>query len=515
MIAASIMELSTGFDLVNSASLSIQRFSGGLPLFLFKAGIFSGKIWYLFLMTVLISFTSIASHFISTGLVADLEIASIIGDAVIGQAAYSLNFTKVILLNDYEPDFTTYMPSLYPAFGEYAEPSTNSVGIDDTGPTIRAILPISSPTTRTTMSNYTGFSTVLNSHVICIKPAVKNITFVGGGGPFQIDPLYLTGSVSVGTSIPPGLIFYNSSGMNNIPNPLNYVNFTCSFAKLIQSTSSDWPISMCIAGNAFGSPNITGGGSDGAGRLGILGLRSSSLLNERLGLDQLSYVMLNYSGTLPASYGRKVNTNWTDISSNQSSWLTLKQPSDFAPSLDSISISYCFPNFAAIDVNITISSSSERTEPVLRSGKTPSQALDTSEVLPQLGANGQNLTFAGRGILKLEYSSAWTDVLPPSDDTAAGSSWVQALPGTYGFGMTLGADVSAPDMTTWALCTNCGVSVQSKDTNTTAISAALSSIFQSSVKASGSTARALQAMLTVVNMMQYYDRSVLTIFWFP
>lgn len=509
MIAASIMELSMGFGIFNSASLSIQRFSGGLPLFLFKSGVFSCKIWYLFIMTIFISITSTASHFISTGLVADLSIAPIIGDTIPGRLAYSLNFTKSVQLSNYAPDYTTYTPSLFPTFGEYTIPITAVPGIDDTGPTARAILPISDPITRTTMSNYTGFGTVLNSHVVCIKPAVQDITFVAGGGELQSDPLYVTGSISIGASIPPGLTFYNWSQLAPVPNPTNFVNFTCSFAKNLVQGATDWPMSMCIAGNYRGNPNITGGGSDGASRLPIIGLRSTSMLNEVLGFDQLSYVLLNYSGSLPASRGRKLNSDWFDTSSNDSSWLTLKpQNQSYAPTLDSISLSYCFPNFAAIDTDITMASVTNRTEPVLRSGNTVNQALNATLVLPQLSADGRSLSLSERGLLALKFSPNWTQVFPTEQNagTASTSSWVQALDGTYGFGMA-SSNIAGVDMTTWALCTNCGISPQSAtDTNTTGISAALSSIFQSSLKASGSTAKAMQAMLTVLNMMQYYDR---------
>ncbi len=238
------MELSNGFSLVHSASLSIQRFSPSLPIFLLKSGVFKWRIWYLLLITVLLSITSISSHFISTGLVADLGIAPIFGDAIDGQAVYSLNSSKLILLGQYEADFTTSMPSVFPAFGEYSEPFKNAQNIDDTGPIVRAFLPISSATTRQTLSNYTGFGTLLNSRVVCLQPSIQNLTLVSGGGLGEADHPYLTGSISIG----------------------------------------------------------------------------SSLLNERLLDDPLSYVLVNYSGSLPPGDGLKLSTNWTNIASNESSW---------------------------------------------------------------------------------------------------------------------------------------------------------------------------------------------------
>lgn len=81
MIAGSLMELSNGFNLVHSASISIRRYNGGMPVLLLHSGIFDRRTWYLFTITILLSSTTIASYFLSTGLVSDLGIAPIIGDA--------------------------------------------------------------------------------------------------------------------------------------------------------------------------------------------------------------------------------------------------------------------------------------------------------------------------------------------------------------------------------------------------------------------------------------------------
>jgi hypothetical protein len=509
MIIAAIMELSQGFSLFHSASLSIQRFSPSLPIFLLKGGIFSYRIWYLLVMTIALSITSMASHFISTGLVADLQIAPIIGNAVNGQAAFSLNSTKATLIGQYEADFTTLMPPIYPTFGEYSEASNNTDPlVDDTGPVLRAILPISSPTTRQTISNYTGYGTLLNSRVVCVKPALQSLMMVAGGGEIGIDPPYLTGLISLGTTVPEGVTFYNASianNGNNVPGPMKYISFTCAMA-ITASKSDDWPITMCVAGNRYGNPNVTGGGSDGNGRTLILGTRAESLLQENLLFDPLSYVLVNYTGQLPPGYNHLINTNWTDISSNTSSWGTYQPPTKYSPNLKSISVSYCFTNFAALDTNVTVSSPVNRTEPVLKSRDGNTVTLNATEVLRQLGADGSNSTLADRGLFSLKQNSNWSSL--QMIQSVDGSSALRALDGTYGFGMLVGATFLYPSTTSWAMCTNCGKSVMNIDTNTTGISSALSSIFQSSLKQSGSAAKALQAIFTTISMMQYYDRLV-------
>ncbi|PVH84381.1 hypothetical protein DL98DRAFT_611049 [Cadophora sp. DSE1049] len=504
MIAGSIMELS-GFNWLHAASLSIQRFSGGHPYHLMKNGIFNGRIWYLLATTALLTLTTIASHLISTGLVSDLQITTMFGDPVVGEAAYSLNFTKTALLSGNEPDLTQNMPSTYAAFGEFSEDFVQSDGVDDTGPTVRAFLPITSPTIRQTLSNYTGLGTILNSHVVCIKPQIKDVVIGASQGSISSNALFLTGSVSLGSSIPPGLSFFKYPWINNLSQPFNWVNFSCSLA--VTQTTNDWPISMCTAGNGYGDLKATedNTGADG-GRHGILGLRATSLLHEDLLFDPLSYIVVNYSRYLLPSE-MKANITWTDISLNDSSWRALRNMDTNPIFPQTVSISYCFTDFGSVDTNITVHSSTNRTEPVLQSLQN-TLALDARQVLLQLGADGSNRSLSERGVLSLQHSTTWSTIFPDEDNaaTAAGSTWVQALDGSYGFGMLPSGTPSSPIKTTWALCTNCGYSARSINSDATSISAALGSIFQSSIRASGSTAKALQAILTIVNMMQYYER---------
>jgi hypothetical protein len=262
MVAASILELSTGFGLSKSAALSIRRFNGGQPFMLLRGGMFKGDVWPLHILVILLTITTIVSQFTSTGLVTDLGLAPIFGLAVPGQATYSANFSRMLLIEDYEPDYTTHMPSIYLTFAEYSEPAEDWPSVDDTGPTVRAILPISTPSIRENMSNFTGFGTLLNSHVVCMTPTIKNVTLFNGAGEEQLDHPYIRGSVSIGGPLPPGITFVNYTGKSAIANPSNWVNFTC-FLVTARPDNSDWSISMCVAGNYFGNPNITGGGSDG------------------------------------------------------------------------------------------------------------------------------------------------------------------------------------------------------------------------------------------------------------
>jgi hypothetical protein len=268
MIAGSIMEL-YGFNLPRSAALSIMRYNGGQPYMLLRNGNFKRHSWFLFTVTIFVSITTIGSQFTSTGLVADLEIAAIFGDPKIAQIAYGYNASKAHQLDLYEPDFTNLMPSVYSTFGEYSETPNKTPGLDDTGNSLRALLPISSATERQTMSNYTGSGIVLNSHAVCLKPLFENLMLVSGAGPTGHDPIYLTGTLSIWASLPPGLTFFSFGDGYGCPDPLAPLNFSCQLA-VPNPQTGDWPLSMCIAGNAFGNPNVTNGGGDEGGRAGKL-----------------------------------------------------------------------------------------------------------------------------------------------------------------------------------------------------------------------------------------------------
>jgi hypothetical protein len=520
MLAAIIME-TLGFSLKQSPFLSIQRSNGGLPFNLLGRRYFLGHAKVISFLTILLSFTTIAAYLTSTALIADFKVISTPGYPVDGQTLYSIS--DMALLGD-EPVYTSYRPANFPAFAEYSEPAvvnSSEQETDDTGPTLRAILPISSTSTRESLSNYSGYATLLNSHIVCVKPLIQNLTFESrqeyGGARFK--PL-ISGRISLG-KVPSGIMFDPDAAgdfVTQLPyvstprGPTQPITFICQLApsRLIPD---EWPISMCVAGNRL---NYTNYFLD-EGRLNILGTRATSLLNEVILLDPLSYVMVNYSGVPPQSNSnlttfRIDGNNWTEIEGDSPTWRTFEVPSTY-PSFTSISISYCFSHFVGIDAAISANSSTPRIEPKLSKSNT-SYALDASQVVRQLGADGVKRSLNDRGILSLQWSSFW------SAGTATATT--TGLDGTYGFGMQAnsftppflgppldihsyisdyeGSSVSA----TWGLCTNCMNNIT--DDNTFGIHSALSSIFQTSIINSGSVATALQALFTVVNMMQYYDR---------
>jgi hypothetical protein len=101
--------------------------------------------------------------------------------------------------------------------------------------------------------------------------------------------------------------------------------------------------------------------------------------------------------------------------------------------LKSVSLTYCFTNFAAFDANVSISSPTVSTEPVLKAPNTAGLALQSDEVLRQVGGDGTQTSLPERGVLSLEKSDTWPHFVLGLDD-----NFTQALGGTYGFGMIQG-----------------------------------------------------------------------------
>jgi hypothetical protein len=163
MIAAALIEWS-GFRLIHSATLSIQRSKGGQPVGLLTAGVFRPKSRFPLVMAIILSITSLSSTFISTALVADLGLRLTAGQSTATNIAYSLDIEKATSLAEGEAlGYPSQLAVNFPTFAEYKYPISHREGIDNTGLLVRALFPISSGPTREILSNYTGPGTLMSS----------------------------------------------------------------------------------------------------------------------------------------------------------------------------------------------------------------------------------------------------------------------------------------------------------------------------------------------------------------
>ena len=83
-------------------------------------------------------------------------------------------------------DGTQYIstkPFVFPAFAEYPQSGvpTSLDGVRDTGPSIRAFLPINLEADRDRTMNYSGAAAVVDARVVCMRPVLTNLSISGNG----------------------------------------------------------------------------------------------------------------------------------------------------------------------------------------------------------------------------------------------------------------------------------------------------------------------------------------------
>ncbi|KAF3914950.1 hypothetical protein ABW20_dc0109741 [Dactylellina cionopaga] len=84
-------------------------------------------------------------------------------------------------------------PLIFPSFAEYSEASPAIPGVDDTGVTIRAFIPLSGSEERSRLWTYKGKAVVWDARVVCQKPKVSNFKIIYDKA--SNDPFAITGNI--------------------------------------------------------------------------------------------------------------------------------------------------------------------------------------------------------------------------------------------------------------------------------------------------------------------------------
>ncbi|KAJ1323944.1 hypothetical protein MN608_11201 [Microdochium nivale] len=170
-----------GVKLVNAPGFSIARYSNGGPigaLSLFWSGLARRGSWLLALLFVT-ALTSTASQFTSTLLLWDVERSSIVERPLSysGKAGFRYDSwldNNMASLAYQGRNYWTGQVASIPAFAEWSKPpEVQSEHIVDTGPSLRAFLPIGSPDLRSRMLSYSGPGAVFDTRVVCSRPRLK------------------------------------------------------------------------------------------------------------------------------------------------------------------------------------------------------------------------------------------------------------------------------------------------------------------------------------------------------
>lgn len=184
---ASIAVEKHGVPLESVARFSIARFINNGPLFFFRA-IFE-RFTFNATLRLLVAFhlcVTLASQFTSTLLVSDLASGDVIGLPETFVGAYDLGSQLKIVgtLESEAGSGTPWERAPYSSetFAKYHEPLKSADNVDDTGPTIRAFLPLQLQRDRERIQSMTGMAHVLDARVVCIRPKVSNVHGCTVGG---------------------------------------------------------------------------------------------------------------------------------------------------------------------------------------------------------------------------------------------------------------------------------------------------------------------------------------------
>ena len=225
-----------GVPLEKVAQASIARYTGSVLPFALR-GMYVVP-WSIFTILLPVQVAiGVTSQFSSTLLFSDITLDTIRGfpnDLVV-----SYDFSPELNVGgrtERRPDQGgtiknrwSFSPTSFETFAEHAEPDKRVVadGVDDTGPVVRAFLPIDSEQTRSVIQEYRGTARLFDARVMCVRPGFTKFSIarddMSGDGKLT-QPMY-KGSGFVQSKDIPNL--YGIGGNATVE-----FQFACSLAPL-------------------------------------------------------------------------------------------------------------------------------------------------------------------------------------------------------------------------------------------------------------------------------------------
>jgi hypothetical protein len=201
MIASIAMECH-GVPLKHLASVSVVCFSNsGQPPALWNL-LFHRHFFKWPPLPILVTFCwamFIATQFTSTLLLSDLGQGPV-GGVPFGVNASGLTFASFYIDGKVNPtapvfsnaEYWTGSLSAFETFAEYSRLPSPIDGLDDTGLTLRAFLPIGDQKSRETLENFNGTASVFDLSIACARPTLLNLNTCGNNtitlcGNFTLD----------------------------------------------------------------------------------------------------------------------------------------------------------------------------------------------------------------------------------------------------------------------------------------------------------------------------------------
>ena len=451
-------------------------------------------------MILLLCLTTTLLQFSSTALLSDLRLGQLPSLPSIRNATYDFVYTHDGSGTDpaiYHFSGYTYPiqlrtstwlrpPPAFPAFAEYSQPVSSPEGVDDTGVLLRAFLPFADAQSRETVRNYSGKATVLDSRVSCQRPQLSHIslgansTYVGRiAGKFapsypQADRLWTPG-----------------------PLPFSCSTFLAEDALTICQIDYLSPFFDSYADNGGVLSEFWNSTHN----------ETRSVLETGVPLWSLPMLVIQAHNISQQTMSDKVLGTedagaWTNIITSGQSWR----------------ISACYSAFTTADLHVNMFSDKNRTEPIVH-WNAQRGYFTLPDVHEQLGdAQAGHSSAESRGILQLEAKSSW---LPAAEDAVPPG--VQPIVQQF-------VDVTNPLLSLCrsgaqaaSLCSAL-LTPQTQDhgffyqdyvynanrdwTGMFVVDYSLSSFFQQTLgkNATGSLARAMSSLITMLSSMAYYDQ---------
>jgi hypothetical protein len=285
--------------------------------------------------------------------------------------------------------------SKYASFAEYSESPYEADGVSDTGVTLRAFLPFGTAQDRENLESYEGKATVLDARVTCQVPQFQNATISWDGDSFQgsLTPTRNTPRLANATF---GIGSSDGSSETMDIHPDRSRDFDCFInwnfwdgPSTDVPTKPEWRIALCQlwkSNDKYAEKNLGGLVSEffDPSRMEEASVYAKPYLILNNTLNNYPYTM----GEIGVANSSHERGEWLDMSYWDGSAI--------------ISASVCYAAFDFADIDVRISSQSNRTESRLEPVFDRETSAYTFTELRNAMGQDRSLSIDERSILELE-----------------------------------------------------------------------------------------------------------------
>ncbi|KAK0627337.1 hypothetical protein B0T14DRAFT_134929 [Immersiella caudata] len=483
----------------STAAVSIARFTNAGPMALLPH-LHKHVGWSIHSLLGTLYIVNIALQLTSTLLLSGVGRGTIVTDETIPSLNYGVTMRSLFSVPREPVGYLLHSkgPVGFPAFAELAEPAQADTGdgIRDTGPSLRAFLPITTQAKREATLGFEGMATMLDTRVVCVRPNMDNLRIFAPSRGHKLNGTIWTDRKMSG-------LFVAEAA------PEAPLEFSCRYALVDKTRFStdgsdvdpslidwdeEWAVRLC---------NLLP--RNGLGRIRS-GLRSP-LLEDNL-YPYLPPKLIVHTTGPPSTWEAAIGEiNITRITGSDE-WLVAETNIGA-----SVRITLCNTDVIAQDTHITATRPSGSPEPVPL-WNSDKFIYNITHILPQLGIIHQGASTAPRDIFTfsshtrtpLNVSTSFdpitniTTTIPSQDETFPQHTYVtQAL---MDISDLFSENGEPQNLTLCFYCTHDGDAISFGQQ----VSPIPAAIFQGALQSTGGNAAvALQAVMTTALGMTYYD----------